>query len=86
MFSKIISHASLTKGNGGLRYAVERAFANGARICWVDPNPENRPALALYRRLGMVPKEMPKELVNKDYPGYLYFEIRRQEWNPVKET
>ena len=61
----------------GLKYAIDQAFAKGASKCYVDPNPENKSALALYRRLGMVQKEMPEELCNKDYPGFLYFEIER---------
>ena len=61
----------------GLKYAIDQAFANGAVKCYVDPNPENAPALALYRRLGMVQKEMPQEIYNEDYPDFLYFEIER---------
>ena len=60
-----------------LRYAIDRAFANGASKCYVDPDPENERALALYRRIGMTQKEMPEELADPDYPGHLYFEIER---------
>ena len=60
-----------------LRYAIDRAFANGASRCYVDPNPLNSRAIALYRRIGMTQKEMPEDLVDADYPGFLYFEIER---------
>ena len=60
-----------------LQYAIDRAFANGALKCYVDPDPENERALALYRRIGMTQKEMPEELADPDYPGHLYFEIER---------
>ena len=61
-----------------LRHAIGRAFDNGAVKCYVDPHPENSRAIALYRRLGMVRKEMPEALADPDYPGYLYFEIERK--------
>ena len=32
---------------------------------------------SLYRRIGMVQKEMPEELRDEEYPGFLYFEIER---------
>ena len=60
-----------------LRHAIDMAFANGASKCYVDPDPENERALALYRRIGMTQKEMPEELADPDYPGHLYFEIER---------
>ena len=45
--------------------------------CYVDPNPENERAVALYRRCGMARKEMPEDLRDPAYPGFLYFEIER---------
>ena len=60
-----------------LRRAIEEAFAHGAAVCYVDPNPGNTRAAALYRRLGMVQKPMPEELRDPDYPGFLYFELER---------
>ena len=39
--------------------------------------PANERAIALYRRLGMTQKEMPADLYDADYPGFLYFEIER---------
>lgn len=61
-----------------LQYAIDQAFANGAKKCYVDPNPENERAVALYHKLGMIQKEMPEELYDADYPDNLYFEIERQ--------
>ena len=62
-----------------LRYAMEQAFAHGAAKCYVDPNPENERAIALYRRVGMVQKETPADLYDPAFPGYLYFESERVE-------
>ena len=60
-----------------LRYAIDQAISNGASKCYVDPHPENEHAIALYRRLGMTQKEMPEDLLDPDFPGFLYFEIER---------
>lgn len=60
-----------------LKYAIDQAFLNGAESAFVDPNPANEKALALYRRIGMVQKEMPKELYDKDCPNALFFEVRK---------
>ena len=67
------------KGIAGkaLKFAAARAFENGAKKCFVTPHPENAKAIALYRRLGFEQKEMPEELFDPDYPGYLYFELRQ---------
>ena len=62
-----------------LRHAIGQAFANGAQKCYVDPNPENHRAIALYRRIGMTEKEMPEELFDPEYPGFLYFELQRRD-------
>ena len=60
-----------------LRAAIDQAFSHGASKCWVDPNPDNERAIALYRRIGMTQKEMPADLYDADYPGFLYFEIEK---------
>ena len=60
-----------------LRFSIAQAFKNGANKCYVDPDPANERALALYRRVGMTQKEMPAELYDPDYPDALYFEITR---------
>ncbi len=67
------------KGIAGkaLKFAAARAFENGAEKCFVTPHPENAKAIALYRRIGFEQKEMPEELFDPDYPGYLYFELRQ---------
>lgn len=60
----------LARGRGiataGLSYAIKEAFRNGAEIVWVDPNPENKKAIALYERLGFQQKEFPKILISED--------------------
>ncbi|NLZ67321.1 MAG: GNAT family N-acetyltransferase [Clostridiaceae bacterium] len=58
-----------------LKFAIDQAFLNGAVCAWVDPNPENKKALALYRRIGMIEKEIPAELRNPKY-SQVYFEIQ----------
>lgn len=50
----------------GLSYAIEKAFQNGAKIVWVDPQPNNLKAIALYKRLGFQIKDFPKHLLPKD--------------------
>lgn len=60
-----------------LRFAIARAFENGAVSAWVDPDPGNEKALALYRRVGMEQKSTPPDLFNPDYPQVLFFEITR---------
>lgn len=67
-----------------LRFAIGEAFRNGALRCWVDPNPENSKAIALYQRLGMKQKPMPAQLAQTEYPGFLYFELSRPEENQPK--
>jgi len=61
-----------------MSFAVEQAFANGATSVWVDPNHENKKAIALYRRLGFVVKPMPQDLC--DLGGIvktIYFELEK---------
>ena len=61
-----------------LKFAIEQAFANGATRVWVDPNPENEKALALYRKLGFTEKPMPNDL--RESGGSfqpIYFELEK---------
>ena len=37
-----------------LSFAIGKAFENGAKTVWVDPNPQNAKAIALYEKLGFV--------------------------------
>ncbi len=57
-----------------IRFMMEQALTNGAKKCYVTPNSANTAAIALYRRLGMVPKEMPKDLDDYMYPWSVYME------------
>ena len=62
----------------GLSHAIKEAFRNGAETVWVDPNPENRKAIALYERLGFQRKDFPDHLVSGDEaPESIYMELRR---------
>lgn len=58
-----------------LSYAVEEAFENGAEKVWVDPNPDNKKAMALYERLGFVKRKMPDYLVEDGGEGAVYMEL-----------
>ena len=62
----------------GLSYAIEEAFRNGAGTVWVDPNPENLKAIALYKRLGFQQKPFPEYLISKDEAQRsIYMELRK---------
>lgn len=62
----------------GLRHAIREAFRNGAEIVWVDPNPENKKALALYQKLGFQQKAFPEYLLSADEePSSVYMELRK---------
>ena len=62
----------------GLTHAVREAFRNGAGTVWVDPNPENTKAIALYRRLGFKQKAFPEHLISKDEEQHsVYMELCR---------
>ncbi len=62
----------------GLSYAIEEAFRNGAETVWVDPNPENSKAIALYKRLGFQQKDFPEYLVSGgETPNSIYMELGR---------
>ena len=61
-----------------LSYALEQAFHVGkAERAYVDPNPENRKALALYASLGFLPAQRPAHLEPWDST---YFELTRAAW------
>lgn len=60
-----------------LDYALGQAFTvGGASRAYVAPNPENRPAWALYERLGFRPAERPAHLE----PADTYLEMTREEY------
>lgn len=61
-----------------LSYAIEEAFKNGAKKVWVDPNPDNLKAIALYERLGFVRKPMPDYLKDDDGMTSIYMELSRK--------
>ncbi len=62
-----------------LSYAIEEAFKNGAETVWVDPNPGNVKAIALYQRLGFQQKDMPQHVIalGEDPAENIYFELCR---------
>ncbi|MBQ7445119.1 MAG: GNAT family N-acetyltransferase [Clostridia bacterium] len=62
-----------------LSFAVNEAFRNGAEKVWVDPNPENAKAIALYKRLGFEKKERPSFTVSSDWaPSSVYMELGKE--------
>ncbi|MCR4598628.1 MAG: GNAT family N-acetyltransferase [Acetatifactor sp.] len=62
-----------------LQFSMDEAYKNGAETVWVDPRPENVKALALYRRLGFVQKEMPEHVIamGEDPAVFVYLERRK---------
>ena len=65
-------------GAAGLTHAINEAFRNGAKLVWVDPNPENRKAIALYQRLGFQEKAFPEHLISEDGAVHsIYMELRK---------
>lgn len=63
----------------GLSHAIREAFRNGAEIVWVDPNPDNGKAIALYERLGFRRKDFPDYLLSGDEaPRSIYMELRKE--------
>ena len=76
---KLLSKA---RGKGiakaALSYAIAQAFSNGAGKVWVDPNPQNVKALALYERLGFKRCEIPSRIRNEQY-NQVYMELGREE-------
>lgn len=68
-----------------LSYAIDEAFGHGAETVWVDPNPENEKAIALYERLGFRREKMPKHLMPEDgEPESVYMELRAEERGRLK--
>ncbi len=64
--------------NAGLSHAIREAFRNGAETVWVDPNPENEKAIALYTRLGFCRKDFPDHLIEeKEQYSSIYMELRK---------
>ena len=62
----------------GLSHAIKEAFRNGAETVWVDPNPENLKAIALYKKLGFQQKSFPMYLVSEDEEqNFIYMELRK---------
>ena len=63
-------------GTKALSFAMAEAFRNGAETVWVDPDPENEKAVALYERLGFVRKSMPAHVIamGEDPKKYVYME------------
>ena len=62
----------------GLSHAIAEAFRNGAETVWVDPDPQNAKALALYKRLGFQEKAFPAYLLDgEEEPGSVYMELRK---------
>ena len=66
--------------SAALSYAIREAFAHGAEKAWVDPNPENAKAIALYKRLGFREKDFPKHLISGgEAPGSVYMELCKEQ-------
>ena len=62
----------------GLTHAIKEAFRNGAETVWVDPNPENTKAIALYKRMGFRQKDFPDYLFSGDeVHSSIYMELRK---------
>ena len=59
---------------------MEEAFRNGAETVWVDPDPQNVKAIALYERLGFKQKDMPEHVIalGEDPTTNIYFELCKE--------
>lgn len=62
---------SKARGKGiayeALSSAIEQAFLNGATKVWVDPDPSNIKAIALYHRLGFQECATPTHIADDSY-------------------
>ena len=59
-----------------LSFAIDKAFENGAKTVWVDPNPQNAKAIVLYEKLGFQRKDMPEHLLPEaGEPSSIYMEL-----------
>ena len=62
----------------GLSHAIKEAFRNGAETVWVDPNPENKKAIALYEKLGFQQRSFPGYLISaEEEKSSIYMELRK---------
>ena len=66
-------------GDGQVTMGETAIMKNGAKKVWVDPNPDNVKAIALYERLGFVRKPMPEHLLDEDGTTSIYMELIRKE-------
>ncbi len=63
-----------------LSFAMKEAFKNGARSVWVDPDPANAKAIALYKRLGFKEKKRPEFLpLYEGFESAVYMEVARDD-------
>ena len=71
-----------------LEHSIEEAFKNGAETVWVDPRPANARAIALYRRLGFVRKEMPEHVIalGEDPKIFTYMELGKEKTGRICEV
>ena len=74
---------SFARGRGiataALSFAIREAAKNGAKTVWVDPNPANTKAIALYERLGFLRKPMPDYLLSEEGLSSVYMELEVSE-------
>ena len=69
---------TLLRADVGIHAVVAACFVvfeNGAEKVWVDPNPDNVKALALYERLGFVRRKMPDYLMDGEEITSVYMEL-----------
>ncbi|MBR6850663.1 MAG: ribosome small subunit-dependent GTPase A, partial [Lachnospiraceae bacterium] len=71
-----------------LEHSIDEAFKNGAETVWVDPRPNNTKAIALYRRLGFVRKEMPEHVIalGEDPEIFPYMELGKEKNGRICEV
>ncbi len=71
-----------------LEHSIDEAFKNGAETVWVDPRPDNTKAIALYRRLGFVRKEMPEHVIalGEDPTVFIYMELDKEKTGRICEV